>query len=433
MNPRQTTQLNNALAQSLHKHLDSEHGSGKAAKVITDAHLADILKSAHFGSSPMRPLGQRANAPKRRGSLDKMSVYELQSGVLQGMVTVDRFLQEVAAGEATFKSAESCMRFYHVLEAANKQHDYTLPGQVVWSWLWSTGLADSLEFLHHKNFVKLLIQHLYSEKSHARVASWYSLFDSNLSREHHAAFEHLMYVHIRVHARAHGLDSTLRLFNEILAKQQLQDPRTKQFLPRSAARFLIYRLIPVTKPDNQLRIGSDVYESFVQHVEQHVHAWLPSKTLHHDVARNSYFAALGNWCLAALDLAHPQAPSGERALSVLAAMGELLTRDSDEDMTEITAKMAYLYAMTAKWYTAQGRLDDSFKMYDSLLKLLMSGKSKFDPVTNLPNVEISRADGRDEERTSLLISFEDMNPRDLVVELGAALQNSLPSRSPTAT
>lgn len=398
LNPRQTQQLQSALSKSLKLHLDQEHGDSKAAQYITGLHVENILGSAHFSTGVKQPgdaktQQSRNDVPffKRRigDSGEQVQVQERQSALL---VTVDQFVQEVAAGEATLDSAKKCMVSARLLGSTSEGNDQQQPGQAVHSWLHSTGLLESLEFLHDKDFVKLLVYHLYKEQLQPRIQSWYAQYLWHPSPGIQPAVRNLATVHVRTEAKSQGLNSAVGLFNKLAAKLQVtQDPSAPLILSDST-RFLAYQLMPVTKPVARPEIDVAFHEKFVQNARA---------CLRHIGIFEQ------DWYFAALDLSHPQAPAGERALAFLSKVHDRLDhiRNLRPGSFKL-AKIVYLHVITAKYLTSQGRLDDAMKWKSNLLALALT--------PDVCEAEIELDPDYNDRTSSLLVSLRNLTGQDRV-------------------
>ena len=175
MNPRESQKLLNLLTDSFRRQLDLKH----AKPTPTDAHIDSIL------SSPLLNPKERRKQSPWRSRRDVNALEEVQSSLLL-TTPAEYFDNQVASGQASLETARLCLNME--LQNAGRSKDSikliaeSKASASVLHWLWSSGLEESLRFVHDGPFMDDLMPFMVIQGNEYRVMRWIRQLAAPLKR-----------------------------------------------------------------------------------------------------------------------------------------------------------------------------------------------------------------------------------------------------------
>ena len=295
---RDSQKLLNAVTTSFRHRLNEEHATQQSAPTtnITDAHIRSILSNPLLSLELAVPTSESRKKPMTRVVvLEK--VRQMSSGPLY------YFAMQIAMGQATLETARQCLTIHrknigfrkNAVDGTFGGGKDSVPSSLMLSWLFSSGLAQSMEFLHDTGFTKLLVPFLVEDGKERQIWIWLKRTRAlpATAEEGHSAGGLLLLQLVRSKfvTEPDGLPAALRTFNEAVQRLSSDSsPNTDLF--RRAGVFLARKLV---KRDISQYIDVNAYDLVVQKIGR----------------INS-----GYW-KACLDVHHPTAPSPDDAMLYL--------------------------------------------------------------------------------------------------------------------
>ncbi|MCJ1329702.1 hypothetical protein MMC10_006382 [Thelotrema lepadinum] len=169
MTPRDSQKLLGLLNESFRQQLQSEHTKDTpGSSNPTNAHVQSVLSSPLFRSQP-----KNTNIRPRDKRIPGKYVAEVQELLLAPM---QYFQEQVAAGQATLDLARRCLEIqqknktlYKNSISPNAQGDSVHP---ILHWLWASGMEESMEFIHHPEFLHRLVPSMIAENRDDQLWKW---------------------------------------------------------------------------------------------------------------------------------------------------------------------------------------------------------------------------------------------------------------------
>jgi hypothetical protein len=166
--PQDSQNLSKLLKTSFREQLEAEHPESDE-KNPTNTHLQSILSSPLFKKPTTKVV-------VRRGRQD-FTLKQVQESLVSPL---DFFRQQVAEGKATIHIAKYCLKvgkqnstLYKNTVPSLGQNEDTESCQPILHWLWSSGLEDSIEFVHDKEFMKLMLTAMMDEGKDRQAWKWF--------------------------------------------------------------------------------------------------------------------------------------------------------------------------------------------------------------------------------------------------------------------
>lgn len=297
LNPRDSQKLLGLLQTSFSEQLDREHPVAMSERRnATDDHLQSILQSPLFEVGPEK---RRLSHPDRRNSNPRGQVWEFLERPME------YFKERIVAGTADLDVAILCLTVQHkkLLASSNASKTSIKPsdtGTIILSWLWSSGLTESISVRKHHEFIKLLTPFLVIEGHGNQIWRWLMQpepsFDSTSPVRPYILWQrHALFMMIKSEVKhGDGWISSSNMFMQILGK--VRSTEQIEYVHRGlfgkAGSYLCFKLI---QAPNEIKV--EEYDKFYQAVA----SWSNQPFFHHGF----------------LELYHPQEPIATSALHYL--------------------------------------------------------------------------------------------------------------------
>jgi hypothetical protein len=173
---QESQKLLSLLKTSFRQQLDAEHPEPAQLHAHpTDAHFNSLLTNPLLSLPSPRPLHPSVGTQKHGTALTGA----LEHAELTSNQPLDLFDQCVANGTATLHTAQLCLRA-HIKkldglpeDGRSKQYQTLRPGARVLKWLQSSGMGDSMDFVHDAAFTKPLMHVVALEGAEQFVWQWH--------------------------------------------------------------------------------------------------------------------------------------------------------------------------------------------------------------------------------------------------------------------
>ena len=260
LSPKDSQKLLSLLNASFREHLDQEHGKGSRSNTLaTDKHFHSILANPLFILPRQQPHQQ-----------DGREYHKQTDGLASASQAIDNlmmkpmeyFSNHVAAGTASLEVAKKCLAILKRSVVASKMNTTEVSPQVsspILNWLWSSGMANSMEFLHDRSFISLLIPFLIAEGQVRHAWKWFSRLYSEVENHKFSLNRGYLFEDvIRMQAcllkilldseirYGTGLDGALKAFVEVVEQAKCWDVQAKRNARRilhSAGSLLVHRIM----------------------------------------------------------------------------------------------------------------------------------------------------------------------------------------------
>ena len=345
---KDSQKLLSLLNASFREHLDQKHGQGAWSNTLaTNKHFHSILANPLFNLP--RQLDHQQDDKKHQKQLDAFasSSQAVPSSVVEPM---EDFRYHVAAGTATLELAKKCLAFLKRRLTVSTNADVFAaeappkPGSLILNWLWSSGMAQNMEFLYDRAFISLLIPFLVVEVQARHAWKWFLRHYSEVENHKFTRSRgHLFGDVIRMQAfllktlldseirYGSGLDGALKCFVEVTGQTvhwDSQAQRNARRILHPAGSSLVHRLM-------DLKSNRSLDRQLFEKLLHTVHLW--SRCSSRDTA--------------CLSLVHPDSPNPYPALTYI--------RTSMLDLTQaytlhVNQKAIFMCLKTAELLIRQG-------------------------------------------------------------------------------
>ena len=272
MNPRESQKLLNLLTESFRQELDLEHPDlSRRDHRPTDAHIDSLLSSPILNTPCLGSIRVRNHEKGNSGNA--------LEGIRRSFKDpVHYFRQQVAAGQASLLTARHCLeicrqnaRFKEIPTEKDSSKEATA-SETVLHWLWSSGLEDSLEFLHDYIFTSHLVYSLVVEGHQPQIRKWIDRLkamveNSSVSPEGMDpslldAVSRLLYSFLRTQVLLNpNFDVVIKEYLNIVQLFNVPSESIRHSLLRRSGNFLASTIL---QQPCQVRLDSELYDGLLQ-------------------------------------------------------------------------------------------------------------------------------------------------------------------------
>ncbi len=188
---------------------------------------------------------------------------------------LEAFQRGVSTGAATLETAKLCLELQlkncrtSSVTKRNAIPDTAGTGSIVLSWLWSSGMEESGQYLKDQQFINLLVPFLVIEQRYDVIFSWFSRLKrggvhraDKMSQRNQMAQAALLLLELVRSEKSYGagLGASMLHFTEYFHRKPIGPISLGQRLFRPAGNFLAYGL---ANPSKSAAVPEDILSSFI--------------------------------------------------------------------------------------------------------------------------------------------------------------------------
>ena len=272
---KDSQKLLSLLNASFREHLDQEHGKGARSNTLaTNKHFHSILANPLFNFSRQQHHRQDDRGHHKQAAGLASASRAVHSLVMKPM---EYFKNHIAAGTASLEMAKKCLAILKRSLVASTKSDITITeaspqvSSLILNWLWSSGMAHSMEFLYDRSFISLLIPFLIVEGQVHHAWKWFTRLYCEIENHRSTLIKGCLFEDVvRMQASllkvlldseikyGTGLDGALKAFVDVAEQARDRDGQAKRNARRIlhlAGSLLVHRLMDLestTGLDHQL-------------------------------------------------------------------------------------------------------------------------------------------------------------------------------------